>query len=180
MRVHFDPDKGSVVEHLRTEGSDSETSHTADVEPPAAAHFTAELEAHGHAIAALTARLSEQSFDSRTGQPKGFALEGDARRHAELELQSRTAARDFTVAQLARAHALAQARAERRAAAAEQVQPDTERTNQAEAIRREQLIAETALDIGSDGKALGRVRATQLVDAELQRERVATRVRASR
>jgi hypothetical protein len=42
------------------------------------------------------------------------------------------------------------------------------------------LISQTSADIGADNKPIGRVKAAQLVDDELQRERIAARVKALR
>jgi hypothetical protein len=155
-------------------------SHSADVQQfPSGEEFTREIEGHNKFIAEATAKLAEQHFDQRTGQPKGHAYEGEARRNLEAQLNTRKAALEYTTFNLTRAHQAAQARAERQAQARADNQP-TDTTSLIAQARREALIAETAADIGNDGKPLGRIKATELVDAELNRERVAARVRASR
>ena len=156
-------------------------AHSADVQQyPTGEEFVKEIDGHQKFIADLQAKLAEQHFDPRTGQVKGYRYEGDARRHLELQLSNRQAALHYTTFNLSRAHGAAAARAEARKQAVADGQPDPGASQLAEQARREQLIAATASDIGADGKPIGRVKATQLVDDELQRERVAARVRGSR
>jgi hypothetical protein len=156
-------------------------SHSADVQQfPTASEFTREIEGHNKFIADLQAKLAEQHFDPRTGQVKGHRYEGDARRHLELQLNNRLNALNFTSFNLSRAHAAAERRAAERAQAVADGQPDPGATQLAEQARREQLITATSSDIGADGRPIGRVKAAQLVDDELQREKVAARVRGSR
>jgi len=181
LRVHFDPSNGAAqIEYLKTEGS-SAVRNTADLALPTAEHFLNELAAHDEFLSDAAARLAQQRFD-RAGRIVGFEM-SDERERASLlrQVETRQAAKAYTTQRLAEAHATAEARAARRAQAVQDGQQDPEaNSNVHEAARREALIAETANDIGSDGKPIGRVRATQLVDAELQRERVAARVRSRR
>jgi hypothetical protein len=180
LRVEIGEDgKPTSVEFLDVADA-QQLSHSADVQQyPSAAEFNAEIESHNKAISDLRAKLEEKTFDSRTGQPKGHAYEGDARRHLEMQLTTRQNALQYTHFNLGRAHAAAQNRADRQAQAQAAGQP-TDTTSLVAQARREQLIAETSNDLGSDGKPIGRIKATQLVDDELNRERVASRVRALR
>ena len=167
------------VEFLDVAASQSLT-HAADVQSfPPAETFVREIEGHNKAIAEMQSKLDEKHFDPRTGQVKGNAYEGEARRILELQLNSRKGALSFTQFNLQRAHQAAEVRAAKAAQDAANDQP-SDATSVQEAVRREQLIAATANDIGADGKPLGRVKATQLVDDELARSRVAARVKASR
>jgi hypothetical protein len=171
-------DGAPQIEFLQVADS-VQLSHSADVQHfPSGEEFQNEIDGHNKAITALQARLDEKTFDPRTGQAKGHSYEGEARRHLELQLNNRKAALDFT--SLQRAHQAAEARASKAAQRAADNQPSDDTTSLYEQARRESLIAQTAADIGPDGKPLGRVRATALVDDELNRERVAARVRASR
>jgi hypothetical protein len=168
------------VEFLSVADSQA-VAHSADVQPyPTAAEFSAEIEGHNKAIADIQAKLGEQNFDPRTGQVKGQRYEGDERRRLELQLTSRQAALNFTSFNLSRAHAAAATRAEARLKDAAEGQPDLGASPLVQGARREALIAATADDLGADNKPIGRVKAAQLVDAELARERVAARVRGSR
>ena len=179
LRVTIGDDTTSV-EFLDVADS-QQLSHSADVQQfPTADEFTREIEGHNKFIADFQAKLAERHFDSRTGQVKGHRYEGDARRHLELQLSNRQNALHYTMFNLSRAHANAAARAESRTQAVADGQPDPGASDLAEAARRESLIAATAADLGADNKPIGRVKATQLVDDELQRERVAARVRGSR
>jgi hypothetical protein len=84
------------VEFLNVADS-TQLSHSADVQQyPSGEEFAREVEGHQKAIADLQLKLDQKSFDSRTGQPKGHAYEGDARRHLELQLNNRKAALEFT------------------------------------------------------------------------------------
>jgi hypothetical protein len=168
------------VEFLNVADS-TQLTHSADVQQfPSGEEFQQEIDGHHKAITALQARLDEKTFDARTGHPKGHAYEGEARRHLELQLNNRKAALDFTSFNLQRAHQAASARAAKAAQRAVDNQPSDDTTSLYEQARRESLIAQTAADIGPDGKPLGRVKATALVDDALNKERVAARVRASR
>lgn len=168
------------VEFLNVADS-QQLAHSADVQQfPTSEEFTREIEGHNKAIADLQAKLAEQHFDPRSGQVKGHLYEGDARHRLELQLNNRQNALHFTTFNLSRAHANAAARDAARAEAVADGQPDPGTSNLAEASRRESLIAATAADLGADNKPIGRVKATQLVDAELARDRVAARVRGSR
>jgi hypothetical protein len=167
------------VEYLNVADS-QQISHSADVQQfPTADEFNNEIAAHNRFIADATAKLAEQNFDPRTGQPKGHRYEGDDRRHLEMQLQNRKAALEYTHHTLGRAHAAAQERADRHAQARADGQPAGE-SQLVQAHRREVLIAETAADIGGNGQPIGRIEATRLVDEALNKERVAARVRASR
>ena len=170
----------SSVEFLDVADSQA-VSHSADVHPyPTGEEFAREIDGHQKAIADLQAKLGEVHYDARTGQVKGHRYEGEARRHLELQLGNRQTALHYTTFNLSRAHQAAAERTVRAAQRAADGQPSTDTTSVQEAVRREQLIAATANDIGADGKPLGRVKATQLVDDELARSRVAARVKASR
>jgi hypothetical protein len=163
------------VEFLNVADS-TQLSHSADVQQyPTSEEFTNEIESHNKAIADLQAKLDEKSFDPRTGQVKGHSYEGDARRILEAQLNNRKAALGYTNFNLQRAHQAAEGRAAKAAQLAKDNQPSEDTNSLHEQARRELLISQTAADLG-----IGRVKATALVDAELQRERVAARVRAMR
>jgi hypothetical protein len=181
LRVTIGDDTTPTLVELLNVADSQQLSHSADVQQfPTGEEFAREIDGHQKFIADLQAKLAEQHFDPRTGQVKGPRYEGDARRHLELQLASRKEALNFTTFNLSRAHAAAERRAADRAQAVADGQPDPGATQLAEQARREQLISATASDIGADGKPIGRIKATQLVDDELQRERVATRVRGNR
>ena len=168
------------VEFLPTADS-KQLSHSADVQQyPTSEEFTNEIESHNKAIADLQAKLDEKSFDPRTGQVKGHSYEGDARRILEAQLNNRKAALGYTNFNLQRAHQAAEGRAAKAAQLAKDNQPSEDTNSLQEQARRELLISQTAADLGADSKPIGRVKATALVDAELQRERVAARVKAMR
>lgn len=179
MRVHFDPEVGAQVEYLRTEGSTA-VRNTADIALPTAEHFIAELDAHKAAIGDLQARLGEQDFD-RSGKVKGFRISDPTeRRNLELQMASRQNALNYTTQRLVAAHTTAQARADRRAKALEQGQPDPEANNNlTEAAHREAAITELA-EQRINGVPMGRVRAAEIVDEEIARARASALVRRGR
>jgi hypothetical protein len=181
LRVEIGEDgKPTSVEFLDVADA-QQLSHSADVQQyPSAAEFNAEIESHNKAISDLRAKLEEKTFDSRTGQVKGHSYEGEARLRLEAQLNTRKAALGYTTFNLSRAHQAAEARSAKSAQLAADNQPSDDTTSLVAQARRESLIAQTAADLGADNKPIGRIEATRLVDAELNRERVAARVRASR
>jgi hypothetical protein len=168
------------VEFLNVADS-TQLSHSADVaQYPSADEFTREIESHNKAIADMQAKLDEKHFDTRTGQTKGHRYEGEDRKRLEMQLTNRVNALNFTSFNLRRAHEAAEGRAAKAAQLAKDNQPSEDTNSLHEQARRELLISQTSADIGADNKPIGRVKATALVDAELQRERVAARVKALR
>jgi hypothetical protein len=173
-------DGAPQVEFLNVADS-VQLSHSADVQQfPSGEEFTREIEGHNKFIAEATAKLAEQRFDPRTGQPKGHAYEGEERRLLEAQLNTRKAALGYTQFNLSRAHQAAEARASKAAQMAADNQPSDDTTSLVAQARREVLIAQTADDLGANNKPIGRIEATRLVDEALNKERVAARVRASR